>query len=75
MIDVSSHISTVERRVGTRTLAAGEARTVTIARVFATSPDDLWDACTEWVSARDVVDKKFEELMKKGVLHESLDSG
>ena len=35
----------------------------------------LWDACTEWVSARDVVDKKFEELMKKGVLHESLDSG
>ena len=47
MIDVSSHISTVERRVGTRTLAAGEARTVTIARVFDTSPEDLWDACTD----------------------------
>ena len=47
MIDVNSHISTVERRVGTRTLAAGEARTVTIARVFDTSPEDLWDACTD----------------------------
>jgi uncharacterized protein YndB with AHSA1/START domain len=47
MIDVSEHISTIERRVGSRTLAAGEARTVTIARVFATSPEDLWDACTD----------------------------
>jgi uncharacterized protein YndB with AHSA1/START domain len=47
MIDVSQHISSVERRVGSRTLAAGEARTVTIARVFATTPEDLWDACTD----------------------------
>ena len=47
MIDVNGHISSVERRVGTRTLAAGEARTVTIARVFDTSPEDLWDACTD----------------------------
>ena len=34
MIDVNGHISSVERRVGVRTLAAGEARTVTIARVL-----------------------------------------
>jgi uncharacterized protein YndB with AHSA1/START domain len=47
MIEVSPHISSVERRVGSRTLAAGEARTVTIARVFDTSPEDLWDACTD----------------------------
>jgi len=47
MIEVSGHISSVERRVGTRTLAAGEARTVTIARVFDTTPEDLWDACTD----------------------------
>jgi uncharacterized protein YndB with AHSA1/START domain len=47
MIDVNGHISSVERRVGGRTLAAGEARTVTIARVFDTSPEDLWDACTD----------------------------
>jgi uncharacterized protein YndB with AHSA1/START domain len=46
VIDVAHHISTVERRVGRRTLPAGEARTVTIARVYPTSPEDLWDACT-----------------------------
>jgi uncharacterized protein YndB with AHSA1/START domain len=46
VIDVSHQISTVERRIGSRTLEAGEARTVTISRVFATDPDDLWDACT-----------------------------
>ena len=47
MIDVAHHISTVERRVGRRTLAAGEARTVTIARVYPTPLEDLWDACTD----------------------------
>jgi uncharacterized protein YndB with AHSA1/START domain len=46
MIDAGHHISTVERRVGRRTLAAGEARTVTLSRVYDTTPDDLWDACT-----------------------------
>jgi uncharacterized protein YndB with AHSA1/START domain len=46
VIDVAHHISSVERRVGRRTLAAGEARTVTIARVYPTPPEDLWDACT-----------------------------
>ncbi len=46
MIDVSHQISAVERQVGNRTLAAGEARTVTISRVYDTPPEDLWDACT-----------------------------
>jgi uncharacterized protein YndB with AHSA1/START domain len=46
MIDVTEHVNRAERRVGTRTLAAGEARTVTISRVYDTTLDDLWDACT-----------------------------
>jgi uncharacterized protein YndB with AHSA1/START domain len=47
MIDVDYQISSVERRVGSRTLEAGEARTLTIARVYDTSRDDLWEACTD----------------------------
>lgn len=47
MIDVVEHISSVDRQVGSRTLAAGEARTVTISRVYDTPPEDLWDACTD----------------------------
>ena len=46
MIDVAHEISTVERQVGSRTLEAGEARTLTISRVYDTHLDDLWDACT-----------------------------
>ena len=47
MIDVSHQISSVDRRVGSRTLEAGEARTLTISRVYDTPPEDLWDACTD----------------------------
>jgi len=46
MINVTQEINRVERRVGRRTLEVGEARTVTIARVYDTPPEDLWDACT-----------------------------
>jgi uncharacterized protein YndB with AHSA1/START domain len=46
MIDVAHEITTVDRQVGSRTLEAGEARTLTISRVYDTAPDDLWDACT-----------------------------
>jgi uncharacterized protein YndB with AHSA1/START domain len=46
MIDVDHQISSIERRVGSRTLEAGEARTVTISRVYDTPREDLWDACT-----------------------------
>jgi len=46
MIDVTHEINRVERRVGSRTLEAGEARTVIVSRVYDTPPEDLWDACT-----------------------------
>ena len=46
MIDVAHEINSVERRIGSRTLAAGEARTLTISRVYDTTQEDLWDACT-----------------------------
>lgn len=46
MIDVTSQINAVDRKVGRRVIAAGEARTVTITRTYNTSINDLWDACT-----------------------------
>ena len=46
MIETSHQISAVERQVGTRVLAAGEARTMTISQRYHTGIDDLWDACT-----------------------------
>ena len=46
MIDVSHEISSIDRRVGSRTLEAGEARTIVVSRVYDTPPEDLWDACT-----------------------------
>lgn len=47
MIDVTHEINRVERQVGTRTLAAGEARTLVVSRVYDTPTEDLWDACTK----------------------------
>ena len=47
MIDVVHQISSVDRQVGSRTIEAGEARTVTVSRVYDTPPEDLWDACTD----------------------------
>jgi uncharacterized protein YndB with AHSA1/START domain len=46
VIDVSEHITAVRRQVGARVLEAGEARVVTISRLYGTDLDDLWDACT-----------------------------
>ena len=46
MIDIVHQISSVDRRVGSRTLEAGEAHTITVSRVYDTPPEDLWDACT-----------------------------
>ena len=46
MIDVTHEIDATERAVGDRTLAAGEARVVSIRRTYDTTVDDLWDACT-----------------------------
>ena len=46
MIDVSHQISGVQRTVGRRTLAAGQARVVTIAQSYPGPVEDVWDACT-----------------------------
>src|SRR5438309_5051618 len=46
MIDVTKQISSVQRQVGTRLLAAGAARTVTISQTYDAAIDDVWDACT-----------------------------
>ena len=45
-IDVQQQISSVSRKVGSRTLDAGEAKIVTISRSYPTDAADLWDACT-----------------------------
>jgi uncharacterized protein YndB with AHSA1/START domain len=46
MFDVTQQINAVSRRVGGRTLEAGEARTVTVSQTYRTDIDDLWDAVT-----------------------------
>jgi uncharacterized protein YndB with AHSA1/START domain len=46
MLDATEQINAVTRRVGTRTLEAGEARTVTISRTYDAQLEDVWDACT-----------------------------
>lgn len=46
MIDVTEQINSARRRLGRRTLEAGEARTLTIGQSYDTSVEDLWDACT-----------------------------
>jgi uncharacterized protein YndB with AHSA1/START domain len=46
MTDVTAQIGAVERRVGSRDLASGEARIVTISQGYRASVEELWDACT-----------------------------
>jgi len=46
MIDVSHQINAARRAVGSRTLEAGEARTVIISQTYGAEVDDVWDACT-----------------------------
>lgn len=46
MIDVKHQISEVRRQVGSKVLAAGEARVVTISQAYEGSLDDVWGACT-----------------------------
>jgi uncharacterized protein YndB with AHSA1/START domain len=45
-IDVDHHISETRRAVGARVLESGEARVLTVSRVYPTDQADLWDACT-----------------------------
>lgn len=46
MTDIRQEINAVRRQVGTRTLEAGEARVVTLSRVYAATVAEVWDACT-----------------------------
>ena len=46
MIDVVHRINSVQRRVGGRVMEAGEARTITVIRVYDSTMADVWDACT-----------------------------
>ena len=46
MIEVIEQINAVRRRVGRRTLDAGEAHSVIISQVYAAPIGDVWDACT-----------------------------
>jgi uncharacterized protein YndB with AHSA1/START domain len=46
MIEVVQQINAVRRRVGHRTLDAGEASSVIISQVYPAAIEDVWDACT-----------------------------
>jgi uncharacterized protein YndB with AHSA1/START domain len=46
VIDVIHEINSVRRKIGTRVLEAGEARSITIVRTYAAEIDNVWDACT-----------------------------
>ena len=46
MIEVEGQINAVQRRVGSRVLEAGEARTATVSRTYDATLEDVWDACT-----------------------------
>jgi uncharacterized protein YndB with AHSA1/START domain len=46
MIEVIQQINAVRRRVGHRSLEAGEAHSVIISQVYPDPIDDVWDACT-----------------------------
>jgi uncharacterized protein YndB with AHSA1/START domain len=46
VIDVETQVNAEERTVGSRVLEAGKARSTTIAQVYDTDIEDLWDACT-----------------------------
>jgi uncharacterized protein YndB with AHSA1/START domain len=45
-MDVVSEVNAVQRQVAGRALKAGQARAVTLSRVYDTEVHDLWDACT-----------------------------
>ncbi|GGO57212.1 activator of HSP90 ATPase [Streptomyces daqingensis] len=47
MKEIVSQIDLVERHVGSRTVADGEARTVRLRRTYDAPVDDVWHACTD----------------------------
>lgn len=46
VVNVEQQVNAVQRTVGSRVLAAGEARTSTISQTYDSTIDDVWDACT-----------------------------
>ena len=44
---VTGGVNDTRRTLGTRTLEAGEATVATISRVYPTTVEDLWNACTD----------------------------
>jgi len=46
-VDVTEQINSVQRQVGSRTLAAGEAKVVTVTRSYRAEPAEVWDAFTD----------------------------
>jgi uncharacterized protein YndB with AHSA1/START domain len=44
---ITGGVNAARRTIGTRTLEAGEATVATISRVYPTTVDDLWNACTD----------------------------
>lgn len=47
MLDAKEQISDVRRKLGTRTLEAGEARVLTISQAYDTDLEDLWQVVTD----------------------------
>ncbi|GGI95082.1 SRPBCC family protein [Streptomyces brasiliensis] len=47
MSDIVDRINDIHRRVGRRTVADGEARTVLLRRTYDAPAEDVWDACTD----------------------------
>jgi uncharacterized protein YndB with AHSA1/START domain len=45
-MDVTHEVNSVERSVGSRILAAGTARTVTLSRIYDSPIEEVWEACT-----------------------------
>lgn len=46
MIEVVQQVNAVRRTVGSRTIEAGEARTVTVSQTYPAAVEDVWDAVT-----------------------------
>ena len=46
IVDVAKEINAIQRTVGSRVLATGEARTSTISQTYDSTIEDVWDACT-----------------------------
>lgn len=47
MIDIPGEIEAAHRAIGSKRIAAGQARTLLIRRTYDAAVDDVWDACTD----------------------------